>query len=88
MGNIPEGAQDKVEKLVGAIAVSINSWVDSTTDGSEAFKKGVVMNALTNSLIMWAMLYEVPAEAVIKSVINTLHANGAFGDDEDDEVVH
>lgn len=86
MSNMPEGAQDEIEKLAMSFATSINSWVDSTTDASWV-KRSVVMSALNNSLVMWSMLYEVPAEIVIKSVITCLDANGAFGDD-DDEVVH
>ena len=86
MSNIPEGARDEVEKLVGTIAVSINSWVNSTTDANWV-KRGVVLSALNNSLVMWSILYEVPTEMVIKSVITCLGANGAF-DDDDDEVVH
>lgn len=86
MSNIPEGAQEAIEELAAAISVPINDWLDSTTDASWV-KRGVVMNALNNSLVIWSMLYEVPAEAVIKSVIATLNAQGAFGDD-DDEVVH
>ena len=87
MRNPLEGAQDEVEKLVGAIAVAIESWTGST-DRSEEFKRGVAMNALTNSLVLWSVFHEVSAEAVIRSVINTLHVNGAFGDDDDDDVIH
>ena len=85
MSNIPGGAQDEVEKLSMNLAMSINGWLGSTNK-SEEFKMGVVMSTLSNSLVMWSILYDVPAEAVIKSVITTLHANGAFGDD--DETVH
>jgi hypothetical protein len=84
--DIPEGAQEAVEKLALSIAVAINSW-SSGVDKGEEFERAVAMSALSNSLVMWSLLYEVPAEAVIKSVITTLHANGAFGDD-DDETVH
>jgi len=87
MSNIPQGAQDEVEKLAMSFATSINSWVDST-DKDDGFKRAVVMSTLSNSLVMWAMLYDVPAEVVIKSVITTLDANGAFDDADDDEVVH
>jgi hypothetical protein len=87
MRNPLEGAQDEVEKLVGAIAVAIDSWSGST-DRSEEFKRGVAMSALCNSLVLWSVLHEVSAELVIRSVINTLHVNGAFGDDDDDETVH
>ena len=86
MSNIPEGAKEAVEELAAAISVAIDSWVDSTTDASWV-KRSIVMSALNNSLVIWSMLYEVPAEIVIKSVISCLDANGAFGDD-DDEVVH
>jgi len=86
MSNMPEGAQDEIEKLAMSFATSINSWVDSTTDASWV-KRSVVMSALNNSLVMWSMLYEVPAEIVIKSVITCLDANGAF-DDDDGETVH
>ena len=84
--DIPEGAREAVEKLAAAISVPINDWLDRTTDASWV-KRGVVINALTNSLVIWSTLCEFPAEAVIKSVITCLDANGAFGDD-DDEVVH
>jgi len=88
MSKIPEGAQDAGEKLVGTIAVAIDSWVGST-DKDDGFKRGVVMSALSNSLVMWSVLYEVPAEVIIKNVITCLHINGAFDDDDDDgEVVH
>jgi len=84
--DIPEGAQEAVEKLALSIAVAINSW-SSGVDKGEEFERAVTMSALSNSLVMWSLLYEVPAEAIIKSVITTLHANGAF-DDDDGETVH
>ena len=88
MSNIPEGAQEAVKELAASIAVPINEWLDSTTDANWV-KRSVVMSALNNSLVMWSILYEVPAEMVIKSVITCLGANGAFGDDDDDdEVIH
>jgi hypothetical protein len=87
MSGLPEGAQEAVEELAAAISVPINDWLDSTTDANWV-KRSVVMSALNNSLVMWSILYEVPAEMVIKSVITCLGANGAFGDDDDDEVVH
>jgi len=86
MSSMPEGAQAEIEKLAMSFATSINSWVDSATDASWV-KRSVVMSALNNSLVMWSMLYEVPAEIVIKSVITCLDANGAF-DDDDGETVH
>jgi hypothetical protein len=86
MSNMPEGAQEAVETLAMSFATSINSWLDGR-DKSGGFEKAVVMSALNNSLVMWAMLYEVPADVVIKSLITCLDANGAFGDD-DDEVFH
>ena len=86
MSSMPEGAQDEIEKLAMSFATSINSWVDSTTDASWV-KRSVVMSALNNSLVMWSMLYDVPAEIVIKSVITCLDANGAF-DDDDGETFH
>jgi len=55
MSNMPEGAQDEIEKLAMSFATSINSWVDSTTDASWV-KRSVVMSALNNSLVMWSML--------------------------------
>ena len=85
MSGLPESAQEAVKELAAAISVPINDWLDSTTDANWV-KRSVVMSALNNSLVLWAMLYEVPAEMVIKSVITCLDANGAFGDD--DEVVH
>jgi hypothetical protein len=85
MSNMPEGAQEAVEELAASIAVAINSW-SSSTDKGEDFKRAVAISTLTNSLVMWSILYEVPAEFVIKSVITCLDANGAF--DDDDETVH
>ncbi len=85
--NIPEGAQEAVEKLALSIAAAINSW-SSGVDKGEEFKRAVVISTLTNSLVMWSILYEVPAEFVIKSVVTCLDANGAFDDDDDDETVH
>jgi len=87
MSNIPEGARDEVEKLMGTIAVAVDSW-SSSMDRSEEFKTGVTLSALCSSLVLWSVFHEVSAEAVIHSVISTLHANGALGDDDDDEVVH
>ena len=86
MSNMPEGAKEAVEELAAAISVPINDWLDSTTDANWV-KRSVVMSALNNSLVIWARLYEVPAEIVIKSVITCLDANGAF-DDDDGETVH
>ena len=43
MGNIPEGAQDEVEKLSMNLAMSINGWL-SSTNKSDEFKMGVVMS--------------------------------------------
>lgn len=86
MSSMPEGAQEAVEELAASIAVAINSWVGST-DKDDGFKRAVAISTLTNSLVLWSILYEVPAEFVIKSVITCLDANGAF-DDDDGEVVH
>ena len=85
MSGLPEGAQEAVEELAAAISVPIDEWLDGTGK-SESFKQGAIICALTKVLVIWSMLYEVPAEVVIKSVISCLHANGALGDD--DEVVH
>ena len=84
---MPEGAQEAVEKLALSIAAAITDWA-SSTDRGEEFKRAVVISTLTNSLVMWSILYDVPAEFVIKSVITCLDANGAFDDADDDEVVH
>ena len=84
--DMPEGAQEAVEKLALSIAAAITDWA-SSTDRGEEFKRAVVISTLTNSLVMWSILYDVPAEFVIKSVITCLDANGAF-DDDDGETVH
>ena len=81
--DMPEGAQEAVEKLVGDIAVAVDSWSGST-DRSAKFKASAVVCALVTALVREAMMYDIPAEAVLYSVIITLKNNGAF----DDHAVH
>lgn len=80
---MPEGAREEVEKLVGDIAVAVDSWSGST-DRSAGFKASAVMCALVTALVKEAMMYDVPAETVLYSVMITLKNNGAF----DDHAVH
>lgn len=86
MTNPPEGAKEAVESLMQDIALTVDRWEKNAADKSPDFRRTAVLIALTNSLVTAAMGYGFPPEVVMKSVIVTLDASGAFGDN--DEMVH
>lgn len=85
---MPEGAQEAVKELMKRITTPIEDWVTNATDKSDEFKRGAVLCALVSTLVSEALFYEIPAEAVVHSVLITLKGNGAFDDDDDDQTVH
>ena len=85
---LPEGAREAVEELMQSITLPIDNWMHGATDKSDEFKRGVVLCALVTALVREAMMYDIPAEAVVHSVMITLKNNGAFDDDDDDQTVH
>jgi len=85
MTNPPEGAEEAVAELITSFALTVDRWEKNAADKSPDFRRTAVLIALTNSLVTAAMGYGFPPEVVMKSVIVTLDATGAF---DDDETVH
>ena len=81
---MPEGAREAVEELMQSITLPIDNWMHGATDKSAGFKASAVMCALVTALVKEAMMYDIPAETVLYSVMITLKNNGAF----DDHAVH